>query len=110
MFDFKNVRMDPCPFCGHEHMFVRFKQHNFVGYTPDGTDKLLKYKCYVVCKRCLSRGAPVITDPIPRSTVNPHNTIFEGKAPTNMEVIKNTEIMQPWAEKAIAEWNKREWV
>lgn len=106
MLDLKSIQTDPCPFCGHEYSKVRFKQHDF-HYTD--LEKKYRWKCYVVCNKCLSRGAPVTTGWMLKSEGDPHNTIYEGKMPTNADVVKNTETFKPFAEEAIRLWNKREW-
>ena len=93
-----------CPFCGGKAK-LSFKDVQFGGINYRG-DKKLKYRFQAICNKCHSRGEPVKTDFL----INPNPWISHyagrffncGKATENM-----TEMLKPWAEKAIEAWNRR---
>jgi len=88
-----NYKLKPCPFRGGEaKIMVREKQ--FLGWRDDGV-KVKRYYIYVACKACHSRGEPIATCP---SSAYPAiaNGRFVGKW------------VQPYADKAIEKWNRRD--
>lgn len=96
--------LKPCPFCGGRAK-LSFADVEFGGINYRG-DRKLKYRFQVICNKCHSRGKPVKTDFL----INPNpwisrycNRIFDdSKTIDNM-----TEMLKPWADKAIEAWNRR---
>lgn len=52
--------LKPCPFCGSTSIRIMYKETAFIGYDGwNGSTKLHKYKAYVRCNKCFSRGKPI---------------------------------------------------
>lgn len=94
-----------CPFCGGKAR-VSFKDVEFGGKNYLG-DRKVKYRFQVICNKCYSRGKPVKTDWL--INCNPwHSRYASGRNYGESEFVdKMTEMVKPWAEKAIEEWNRR---
>lgn len=100
-------KLKPCPFCGGEAK-LSFKDVEFYGMNCYG-DKKIKYRVQVICNKCHSRGKPVKTDWL----INPRpwNSLWANcksrHNPATDIVIKQTEMVRPWVERAIEAWNRR---
>jgi len=85
--------------CGGEAR-VAFCQQSYFGQNCFG-DKKIKYRVYMICKKCHARGKPIITDWL----INPHpwDSIYSGRIRHNAE---QDEMFAPYVERAIEGWNK----
>lgn len=92
-------KLKPCPFCGGKARLT-FKDLELKwGY---GIDRARKYRVQAICNRCYSRGRPVKTDFL--LNCNPWHTDYAGCCYADA---RQTEMVRPWAEKAIEAWNRR---
>ena len=97
--------LELCPFCGGKAK-LSFKETDFAGRNYFG-DRKSKYRFQVICNRCHSRGKPIKTDWL--INCNPWASNWTGRNYKETELIKKqTEMVRPWAEKAIQAWNTRE--
>lgn len=85
--------------CGGEAK-VEFCQQSYCGQNCFG-DKKIKYRVYMICKKCHARGKPIITDWL----INPHpwDSIYSGRIRHNAE---QDEMFAPYVERAIEAWNR----
>lgn len=85
--------------CGGEAK-VAFCQQSYFGQNCFG-DKKIKYRVYMICKKCHARGKPIITDWL----INPHpwDSIYSGRIRHNAE---QDEMFAPYVERAIEAWNR----
>ena len=85
--------------CGGEAK-VAFCQQSYCGQNCFG-DKKIKYRVYMICKKCHARGKPIITDWL----INPHpwDSIYSGRIRHNAE---QDEMFAPYVERAIEAWNR----
>ena len=85
--------------CGGEAK-VAFCQQSYYGQNCFG-DKKIKYRVYMICKKCHARGKPIITDWL----INPHpwDSIYSGRIRHNAE---QDEMFAPYVERAIEAWNR----
>lgn len=79
--------LKPCPFCGSTSIRLMYKETLFIGYLQNST-KLHKYKVYVRCNKCFSRGKPIS---------------FEWVS----ETVDSREKLHEHDKEAIEAWNKR---
>ena len=96
--------IDPCPFCGGKAKLsfadVQFCGQNFAG------DKKTRYRVQVICNRCHARGKPVKTDAL--INCNPLASDWGGRDYfPSAKIVRQTEMIRPWAEAAIEAWNRR---
>ena len=90
------AELKPCPFCGGKGR-ISFKDKYWGGWNGRG-DHRKSYGVQVICKKCYSRGKPILTDWL--INPNPYLTIYCGRyTETDLEnpVIKNaTEMFKPY--------------
>lgn len=97
--------LKPCPFCGGRGR-ISFKQYRFIGQNDFG-DKKISYRVQVICNRCKSRGKPIRTKPL----INPHpdSTKWGNRYYEYLSICRSeTDIFEPYVNKAIEAWNRRE--
>lgn len=97
-------KLKPCPFCGGNGKLsfaeVEFGGRNYIG------DKKSKYRVQIICTRCHSRGMPIKTDLL--INCEPAVSNWMNKRYEMPEIRhKQTEMLRPWVEIAIAAWNRR---
>ena len=100
------TELKPCPFCGGKAK-LSFADVEFGGRNYNG-EKKTKYRFMVICNRCHARGKPVKTDFL--INANPWRSEWSGwgwYAFLGEEIKAQTELVRPWAEKAIAARNRR---
>lgn len=96
--------LKPCPFCGG-YPKLSFAEVDFFGRNCIG-DKKSKYRVQMICTRCHARSKPIKTDYL--INCNPHQSNFENREWAYPDTRrKQTEMIKPWAEKAIEAWNRR---
>ena len=95
---------DPCPFCGGKGK-VSFKDYRFIGQNMRG-DVKKSYRIQVICNRCKSRGAPVITDALlnPNPYVSRWGNTY---SPESDRCQEQTALFEPYVKRAIDAWNTR---
>lgn len=82
-----------CPFCGGKAK-ISYKDYRFYGRNAFG-DVKKKYRLQVICNRCRSRGAPIITAWL----INPNPYALFRK--------DQAEMFAPYIERAVEAWNRR---
>lgn len=96
--------LKPCPFCGGEGK-VSFKDYRFIGYNGLG-DKKVSYRVQVICKKCRSRGKPIITGGL--INPNPYISVWGNNYNPVSEICKKeTNLFRKFVEEAIEAWNRR---
>lgn len=96
--------LKPCPFCGGKAR-ISFADVEFGGINYF-CDRKVKYRFQVICNKCHSRGRPIKTDWL--INCNPWLSNWTGRNYNLTQIVEEqTEMVRPWAEKAIEEWNRR---
>lgn len=98
------IKLKPCPFCGGKAK-LSFAEVEFGGRNGIG-DKKSKYRIQLICNRCHSRGMPIKTDWL--INCDPAVSNWKNTKYDLPEIrYKQTEMLRPWVEIAIAAWNRR---
>ena len=96
--------LKPCPFCGGKAR-LSIKDADFIGLNYRG-DRKVKDRFQVICNKCHSRGKPIKTE----SLINPkpYVSLWSGRLLSVTDIVtEQTELLRPWAERAIEAWNTR---
>lgn len=98
------TELRPCPFCGGSGK-VSFKDHRFHGQNHKG-DKKISYRVQVICNRCKSRGAPIITTDMinPNPYITKWGNSYHEDSPKCQAM---TADFERYVELAIEVWNRR---
>jgi hypothetical protein len=98
-------KLKACPFCGGNGK-VSFKDYRFFGQNCFG-DKMIQYRVQVICNKCKSRGKPILTDRLknPDPYRSKWGNWYHEESPWCK---RETEMFQPFVERAIEAWNRRD--
>lgn len=98
------VDLLPCPFCGGNAK-ISWADVAFGGFNGNGNKKTA-YRFQGICNKCHSRGKPVKSDWL--IDCNPWESSYTNRNYRKSDRInKQDEMIKPYVDKAIAEWNKR---